>query len=311
VAAEDVIVKEDFMSEGRRMTLDEAILSLRRDPRHAGLIRETYIEADTLDCARRFHASAEFADVVAFLGDRLRGAKVLDLGAGNGISSYSFAVGGAGVVYALEPSLSAEIGCQAIRRIANRLPIKCLPAFGEHLPLADCRIDIVYGRQVLHHALDLSALVRECARVLKPGGLFMACREHVVDDELQLQQFLANHPVHQLAGGEHAYSLDAYQGAIRGAGLSLEKVLGPWDSVINAFPMVRSNNDLRRYPSKFLRKRLGRVGRVLAILPGVRALAWKKIKRPWPGRLYSFIALKPDGTGPSFNRQTCDPWTGP
>lgn len=70
------------------------------------------------------------------------------------------------------------------------------------VPLVDSSIDIVYARQVLHHAAELERLMSEVARVLRPGGVLMACREHVVDSESQKQAFLNSHPVHRLAGGE-------------------------------------------------------------------------------------------------------------
>ncbi len=118
-------------------------------------------------------------------------------------------------------------------------------AFGSELPLADASVDVVYCRQVLHHLIpDLDRALAECARVLRPGGLFVAVREHVVDDEGQLEVFLAEHPVHRLAGGEHAWSLPTYLSAIRGAGLTIVDELGPWDSIINAFPEVRRPEDL-------------------------------------------------------------------
>jgi hypothetical protein len=37
--------------------------------------------------------------------------------------------------------------------------------------------------------------------------VLLATREHVVDDPAQHAEFLARHPVHQLAGGENAFSL--------------------------------------------------------------------------------------------------------
>jgi SAM-dependent methyltransferase len=151
----------------------------------------------------------------------------------------------------------------------------------------------VYARQVLHHTRDLARVVRECARVLKPGGAFLACREHVVDDGAQLRAFLENHPMHRLTGGEGAYPLAAYVDAISGSGLTLERVLGPWDSVINAFPTVQTAAELTRYPRTWLAARLGALGGWASLLPFVRTLVWKRLDKPVPGRLYAFLAVKP------------------
>ena len=111
----------------------------------------------------------------------------------------------------------------------------------EELPIADATVDVVYSRQVLHHAAELDRFVGEVARILRPGGVLLACREHVVDDDAQKRAFLAAHPVNRLAGGENAFALPEYIAAIAAAGLALDRSLGPWDSIINAFPQVRSS----------------------------------------------------------------------
>lgn len=274
------------------MNTEEAIRQLRCDPQYTELIRDSYLEQDVFESAKRFRYSAEFAEVQNLLGNCISGGKVLDLGAGNGIATRAFAESGARLVYALEPDPSDEIGRGAIRCLSENLPVEPVDAFGENIPLADNEVDLVYARQVLHHTSDLTRVLRECARVLKPGGGFFACREHVVDGEEQLRAFLRDHPVHQLTGGEKAYRLDEYVEAIRASGLSLENTLGPWDTIINAFPTVRSTAELKRYPCTVLERRFGTVGALISQAPGVEALVWRRLKRPTPGRLYSFLATK-------------------
>jgi SAM-dependent methyltransferase len=174
------------------------------------------------------------------------------------------------------------------------MSIELLAGFGEAIPLPDQSVDIVYGRQVLHHTNDLRQVMHECARVLKPGGRVLMCREHVVDDEQQLNQFLSEHPIHQLAGGEHAYSLETYTDAITAAGLQLMKVLGPWDTIINAFPAARNNEELNRVPDQVLAERFSHLATLVRFIPGIHALVWRRIRAyRAPGRLYSFLAGKP------------------
>jgi ubiquinone/menaquinone biosynthesis C-methylase UbiE len=276
-----------------KMTATEAILQLRKDPAQASLIRDSYLQEDVLEAAESFLASAELSEVHRCFGERVKGGVVLDIGAGNGIASYAFAKLGAKNVYALEPDDSEVVGRGAIARLAIDLPITILDGFGEKIELPDESVDLVYARQMLHHAHDLNALLRECSRVLKKGGVFIACREHVVEGEAELQQFLRQHPVHQLTGGEHAYELHSYLEAIKGAGLRIDTVLDPWDSVINAFPTVRSKKELSNFPNALLKERYGAAGAVIGLVPGVKGIVWKAIrKHKEPGRLYSFCASK-------------------
>jgi SAM-dependent methyltransferase len=279
----------------RRMTTDEAIEIIRSDPRHADLVRDAYFDRDLPAAARRYAASAEFAEVRRLLGHSLAGSRVADIGSGTGIAAYAFAAAGAACVYAVEPDPSTELGQGAIRRLAGAMPIQIIEAYGEALPLASDSVDVVFARQVLHHTRDLSAFMREAARILKPGGVLLACREHVVDNDDQLAVFLARHPLHPLTGTENAFSLATYTSAIRTAGFADLRTFDPWDSIINAFPMVRSEDERRNAAADLLRRRFGPAGAVLAKVPFVQSLVWRRIRRPEPGRLYSFLATKPRG----------------
>jgi ubiquinone/menaquinone biosynthesis C-methylase UbiE len=274
------------------LTLDEAVRHMRSRPEYADVVRDAYLGADVFDSYRRFSESAEWQEVGALLDGQIRDAVVVDLGAGTGIASRAFVEAGARRVYALEPDPSSEVGSAVIRRLAAGLPIEIVSSYAEHLPLADASADIVYMRQVLHHTRDLNGAIAECARVLRPGGRLIACREHVVRDEADLQAFLASHPVHHLAGGGNAYTLEAYEGALRRAGLAGIQTFAPWDSVINAFPAVRSRQELQALPSRWLAERFGRIGTLVARLPIVSDVVWSRIRRPFPGQMYSFLAHK-------------------
>jgi SAM-dependent methyltransferase len=277
------------------MTIDEAVRQLRRDPDCADLVRDAYLGRDVADSQRRFAASAEFAAAIDLLGGSVRGRTVVDLGAGTGIAAAAFRAAGAGRVIAIEPDPSDEVGRGAL--IRGGVDAEVIDSVGEDLSLASTSVDIVYLRQVLHHASDLDGLVAEVARVLRPGGTFLACREHVVDDEAQLRDFLAAHPIHRLAGGENAFSLDRYQRAIAGAGLVLDRSIGHWESVINAFPTARSDAELATLPTTLptisLTQRFGRIGSVAARLGPVRGWEWRRLAGPQPGRLYTFVAHRP------------------
>jgi len=223
----------------------------------------------------------------------------LDLGAGRGISSYALARDGWQVT-ALEPDPSRLVGAGAIRALAEqgRLSITVSEEYGEKLPFPDESFEVVYGRQVLHHAYDLPALCREAARVLKPGGRFIATREHVISKPADLQVFLDSHPLQKFYGGENAFLLSDYTAAISRAGLRLVAVFGPLESVINYFPATHQQR--RDYCLQSVYRRLGR--RVGSALGSERhplgrwLVAWlaRRYSRldSTPGRLYSFVAEK-------------------
>jgi len=275
-----------------RMTVDEAVRHLRDDPARSDLVRDAYLGRDVSDSASRFAASGEFDEVRRLLGDRLRGATVLDLGAGTGIAARALLEAGAARVVAVEPDPSEEVGRGAIARLDPDGLLEVLDGFGERIPMPDASVDVVYARQVLHHAIDLPRVAAECARVLRSSGLLLACREHVVEGPSELAAFLQAHPMHQLAGGENAYALHEYLDSIRDAGLEVTRVLGPWDSVINAFPAVRTTDELRGHARAALERRLGTLGRLAALVPGVQALVRRRIQPDDPGRLYTFMAVK-------------------
>lgn len=274
-----------------RMTIDEAIRTLRADPTMAWLVRDAYLGGDVNDSIERFAASGEWEAIRRLLNDRIAGATVLDLGAGIGIGSEAFRRAGAARVIAVEPDPSEEVGRGAMARAG--LAVEVVDAWGESLPIQNGSVDIAYCRQVLHHAADLPQLVAEIARVLRPGGVFLATREHVVWDSRELAKFLAAHPVGRLAGGENANHLDTYLAAFATAGLRMERVLGPWDSVVNAFPSVRTDAEIPTLAADRLRERFGPLGVALANVPPVMALVRRRVYRTAPGRMYSFLAVKP------------------
>lgn len=258
------------------------MLWLRAQPDQAELVRDCYFDDPVLDAAERYRTSAEWGAVRQLVGPT--GGRALDVGAGRGISSYALARDGWQVT-ALEPDASSVVGAGAIRQLATEadLPIEVVADWGEELPFSDASFDLVFGRQILHHARDLRALCSQMVRVLKPGGTFLATREHVIFKDADLAVFLAGHPLHRLYGGENAYRLREYKVAIEKAGVRLTHVLNPWASAVNLHP--RTTGDIGR----MIHARLPFVPEAL-LTPGVLGrLGW--LLRS-PGTAYSFLGVR-------------------
>jgi ubiquinone/menaquinone biosynthesis C-methylase UbiE len=277
----------------KTLTWEEAVQWLRKQPDKQELVNNCYYDDPLESTAERFRNSQEWLAVKSLLRKYIPG-KVLDLGAGRGISSYAFAKAGCQVT-ALEPDPSSIVGYEAIRLLANRtqLPIQIIQEYGEALPFPENTFDIVYGRAVLHHARNLQTLCQEAARVLKPGGIFIGTREHVISKKEDLAQFLDSHALHSLYGGENAYLLQEYTEAISKAGLKIQKVINPFESVINYAPMSQENFQLMI--SSILARRLGcRLANQLATTKTVQQFfTWYLSRRSnTPGRHYSFLAVK-------------------
>lgn len=270
---------------------EKAIEILRQDPAHQELIFNSYLTSDLLENCRRFSEGEEFAEVLQVLNQYAPGKKtLLDMPAGNGIATYSFAKAGFKVT-AVEPDASKSVGRGAIAHVLqlSGLQAEIVAAFGEKLPFASCSFDLVYVRQGLHHASDLSRMLAEIARVVRPGGVLLACREHVVDNYgASLKAFLDSQVDQQLYGGEHAFTLPDYQAAIVAAGLESLIVLGPFDSIINMFP-----NTPEVLRAKILQSVPGRVLRTVLPDRSVAGIGlWWLRTKTTPGRLHSFVATK-------------------
>lgn len=265
-----------------KITWEQAVSTFRDNPKNTEAVLACYYDDPLIAAAERYRHSAEFVELTHYLPSNK--GKLLDLGAGRGISSYAFAKYGWDVV-ALEPDPSKIVGGGAILELSQETNanITIVENWGERLPFEDESFDIVHGRAVLHHAQDLKAFCREAARVLKPGGKLIAIREHVISKTPDLDIFLAEHPLHSLYGGENAFTLSEYRSAIESAKLTIEKELNPWESEINLHPETFNS----------FRKKLGKKLHIPFGLPiPNKLLGYLGNRYSKPGRLYSFIAQK-------------------
>jgi SAM-dependent methyltransferase len=257
-------------------------------------VQANYFDLPVSAAAERFERSAEFKAVLrALAGAPAR--RVLDVGAGNGIASYAFAVNGWSVE-AVEPDPSALVGAAAISALAatRSLDLQVHRELGERLPLDDASVGAVHARQVLHHLRDLRTGLAEMHRVLMPRGIALCTREHVVDGPEQLETFLAAHPLHHRYGGENAYPLSVYLDSAREAGFVVDRIWGPVESPINAHPLSETARRAKRTVA-MLKVILGEPAAVASVLRSVsvRPLdARARDRDSVPGRLYSFRLRK-------------------
>jgi SAM-dependent methyltransferase len=100
--------------------------------------------------------------------DAYQGRTVLDVGCGPGWLTVQYARAGAHVT-------AVDLTARAVELTKKHLEFRGLSATvhegnAEHLPLPNNAFDLVVSSGVLHHTPDTPRAIRECWRVLRPGG---------------------------------------------------------------------------------------------------------------------------------------------
>jgi len=276
-----------------KMTWEESVQWLRAQPDKQDLVMGCYYDDPIETAADRFIKSEEWISIKKLALSRFP-CKVLDIGAGRGISSFGFAKSNCNVT-ALEPDPSSIVGTGAIRSLFSKsgIPITIEEKYGEELPFPDCSFDIVYGRAVLHHAKDLNVFCREAYRVLKDGGMLLMTREHVLSNKKDLSVFFNTHTLHRLYGGENAFLLREYLNAIKSARFTIKKKYGPFQSPINYAP--QNSEEFEKMLLSIIRKKTGVSFKQKSIAGKILVRMLKALEPLYyhsPGRLYSFYAVK-------------------
>ena len=103
--------------------------------------------------------------------------RALEIGAGTGF--FSLNLRQAGVLADISVSDLSPGMVKAAQANARRLGFEVEGRVGdaEHLPYDDRSFDLVVGHAVIHHIPDVELALRECLRVLRPGGRLVIAGE--------------------------------------------------------------------------------------------------------------------------------------
>ena len=284
------------------LTWEETIQYIRTQADFKELVVKAYFDVNLELNVSRFKASLEFKETLKLIKKHApKAISILDIGCGNGISAINFALKNYQVT-AVEPDSSETVGAGAIRSLKKTLNldnIEIFEDFAENIQFESNSFDVVYIRQAMHHANNLNKFIEECARVLKPNGLLLTIRDHVILNDKDKAWFLEKHPLHKYYGGENAYTSEAYKQAITNTGCQIIKELKHYDSVINYFPATKKEIDAEvlkkiEKQKKKLQKKLGFFAHIPLVwglykqFSGFNPLDENQIA----GRMYSYIAIK-------------------
>lgn len=170
----------------------------------------------------RTHILADTSDIATALAGLAAGprAKALDIATGGGHTAVHLARMGFEVTASdLSPAMLAR--CRELAAEAG-LTLDTAEHSAETLPYPDASFDLVSCRVAAHHFSNPDAFVRESARVLKPGGVFLLIDGSVPDDAPAVEEWL--HKVEKLRDPSHGRFLSpaAWRQVCEGAGLVVE-----------------------------------------------------------------------------------------
>ena len=132
--------------------------------------------------SREWRVKARSMEALFGLLDRTKPARIVDLGCGTGWLAHHLARRGSDV-FAVDIVRSEAVGLKAAEAfLRNGPPFERIWGELEHPPFQTSCIDAVICNASLHYTPDLEGTLREAARILRPGGLFVVMNSPVHHD---------------------------------------------------------------------------------------------------------------------------------
>jgi SAM-dependent methyltransferase len=150
--------------------------------------------------------SAKVLQALDRAGVRVSG-RVLDAGCGGGGTALSLAEESA---FAVGLDLEARFAGSGTRLRAEKSTANAafVQGDGARLPFRDAAFDLVFSHSVIEHVASAGSYLRECHRVLRPGGvLYLSTAPTLSLAGAHLPRLLVPVPVHILLGRRRAFAL--------------------------------------------------------------------------------------------------------
>jgi len=243
-----------------------------------------------------YEEAARYMEIVLQYAGPWAGKRFLELGAAECWATRHFTQAGCESA-ALDYDPSRMIKAQVI---LDSLPINFLRLMGdgECLPFKDKTFDCIFCCSVLHHFFDFPKAVREIARTLKPGGMFLAIHEAFHPPYFSKEKILHIHadtPLNLSYGiNEQSFTAGYYRKIFRDAGMKLDLLNPNWDTRLEngnliVKPGVGICHDPHYVPEwlRHLGEQKGLIGKIARVL--LRSKLWRIAAHP---RIFPLIRFQ-------------------